>query len=462
MAATKKDEQAKKNQSEDKKARQKKEYKPEIKAEKVSDSKLKLNMAVKADKFEKFIESVARTLAKDINLDGFRKGKAPLEVVKKEAGEEKLLYEAAEEAVKKYYVDYIVENKIQAVGQPEVKFKKVAYGEDLEVELEVSVLPEVKLADNWKEEAGKINESHKGDKAEASEEEIQHEINTLANQRAKISTVDREARKGDQVQVDFQVFKDNVALEGGNAKDHQVVIGEGRFIPGFEEKLQGMKAGEEKDFDLQFPKEYRQENLAGQKATFKVKMKNVQQRDLPEINDEFASGIGKFNSLQELKDNIKNGLEEEKKKQNKQKHQMELIDKLVDTVEVEIPEVLVDKEIERMKSELDSELSRMGLDKASYLQQIGTTEEQLVKQWKDKDALRRVKAGLILRKLSKEQEIEPSKEEIKERANAVIQQYQMMQQQQGQNQEDLDVQKIYDNVKAEMANEKTLEYLMGI
>ncbi|MFO7807370.1 MAG: trigger factor [Candidatus Moraniibacteriota bacterium] len=452
MGSTKNNQQEK-NQSGDNK-------KPEIKFEKISDSKIRLNVKVSAENFNQFVQKTGENLSKEIKIDGFRKGKAPLEVVKKEVGEDRLLYEAGEEAVKKYYVDYVVENNIEAVGQPEVKFKKIAYGDDLEFEVEAAVVPEVKLADNWKEEVAKINKSHKDDKSQATEDEIQNELNFLANQRASMSTVDREAKKGDQVQVDFQVFKDNVAIEGGTAKDHQLVLGEGKFIPGFEENLKGMKAGEEKTFDLQFPQEYHQNNLAGQTANFKVKMKNVQQRDLPEINDEFASGIGKFQSLQELKDNIKKGLEEEKKKQNNQKHQMEIIDKLVEGVNVELPEVLVNREVERMKSELESEVTRMGMDKNTYFQQVGTTEEELVDQWKQKDAPNRVKAGLILRKLANDEKIEPNKEEIQERANAVMQQYQMMQQ--GQNAENIDIQKIYENVKAEMTNQKTLEFLSSL
>jgi trigger factor len=437
------------------------EKKPEVKFEKTSDSKIKMDFKVSAEEFNKFIEKTAKRLSEEIKIDGFRKGKAPLDVVKKEVGEEKLLYEAGEEAIKKYYVDYVVENNIEAVGQPEVEFKKAAYGDDLEFEVRAEVVPEVKLVDGWKDEIAKINKSHQGDKANASEEEIKKELDYLANQRASLSTVDREARKGDQVQVDFQVFKDNVAIEGGSAKDHQLNLGEGRFIPGFEEKLQGMKAGEEKSFDLKFPEEYHQNHLAGQTANFKVKMKNVQQRDLPEINDDFASGIGKFKSLQELKDNIKKGLEEEKKNQNKQKHQKEIIDKLVEYTEIELPQVLVSREIERMKSELENELARMGLDKNNYFQQIGTTEDEMVKQWEKKEAPNRVKAGLALRKLANEEKIEPSKEEIQERAGAVLQQHQMMQQQ-GQGSEDIDIQKIYENVKAEMTNEKTLDHLMNI
>jgi trigger factor len=429
---------------------------PEIKSEKIAGSKMKINFTLDASEFDKFVKKVAEELSKNMSVDGFRKGKVPFDVVKKEAGEDKLLYEAGEEAVKHYYVDYIVNNNIEAVGQPEVKFQKIGFGEDLEVEIEVAILPEVSLKDNWKKAISEVNEKHKDGSAEATEEEIQHELNTLANQRAKISTVDREARQGDQVQVDFQVFKDNVALEGGTAQDHQLTLGQGRFIPGFEENLQGMKAGEEKDFDLQFPEEYHQKHLAGQTAKFKVKMKNVQQRDLPEINDEFASGIGKFQSLQELKDNIKKGLEEEKKKQAQQAKNRDIIEALVKNSEIELPEVLIDKEIEGMKSELESELSRMGLDKNSYFSQMGTTEEEMTKQWREKEAPNRVKAGLILRKLSKEEKLEPSKEDVQERATAILQQYQVMQ---GEKQENLDIQKIYESVKSELSNEKVLEYL---
>jgi len=156
--------------------------------------------------------------------------------------------------MKQNYVDYVIENKLQVIGQPEVQFKKLAIGNDLEAEIEVAILPEVELGKKWKEEVAKINKKSQKNEVKVEEVEIQKELEVLAKQKAKISTVDRAAEKDDQVQVDFEAFKDNVVLEGGSAKDHTLVIGENRFIPGFEDNLIGIKAGEIKEFELEFEK----------------------------------------------------------------------------------------------------------------------------------------------------------------------------------------------------------------
>ncbi|MDA3814939.1 MAG: trigger factor, partial [Patescibacteria group bacterium] len=279
----------------------------------------------------------------------------------------------------------------------------------------------------------------------------------LANQRAKTVTVNREVKKGDQVEIDFEAWKDNAPIEGGTAKKHQMIVGEGKFIPGFEDQLIGMKAGDKKDFDLNFPKDYHQKNLAGQPTTFKVTVNLVQERELPEINDEFASGVGKFKNLKELKDNLTKGMEEEEKNKNFQNQRVEVIEEVIKNIDVELPEVLVESEISRIQQELENDVTRLGLDKNQYIQQLGTTEEKLIEQWREKEAPNRVKAALIMKKISRDQKLEPSAKEVEERANAILQQYAAMQQ--GDVKKDIDIQRLYDSLKAEMMNEKALDYL---
>jgi trigger factor len=221
-----------------------------------------------------------------------------------------------------------------------------------------------------------------------------------------------------------------------------------------------MKASEVKEFELSFPKDYHAKHLAGQKVTFKVTMKNVQQREIPELNDEFAKGIGKFNSLKEIENNIEEGIKQEKKRKIKQEQHLKIIEKLIDEVEMEIPEVLIDSEVEKMNMELENQLSQMGLNKETYLQQIRSSVEKLENQWREKDAPKRVKAALILRKISVDNKIEPQTKDVQDRVNQVMQHYQMMSQ--GKEIENLDTQRIYANIKSEMTNEMTLEYLMSL
>ncbi len=427
---------------------------------KIANSEVKLEMKLSAKAFGEIIKKVANNLAKTTKIDGFRKGKVPFDVIKKAVGEDRLLQEGAEEAIKKYYVDYVMENKIEVIGQPKVEFKKIAFENDLEAEITVAILPEIVLSDKWKDDTAKINKKNNQKETKINNAEIQKELEVLASQRAKISTVDRDAQKTDQVQVDFEALKDNVALEGGSAKDHTLIIGEGKFIPGFEDNLIGMKSGEVKEFELTFPEDYHAKHLAGQRVIFKVVMKNVQQREVPELNDQFAKSVGKFKTLNEIKENIKKGLKEEKEKQLKQKLHMEILDKLIEKSQIEIPKVLIDIEIDKMNMELDGQLAQMGLDKNSYLKQVGITANKLENQWREKDAPKRVKAALILRHVSKENKLQPKSKDIQERVNQVMQHYQMMSQ--GKKNKDIDVQRIYNNIKNEMTNEMTLDYLIGI
>lgn len=437
-----------------------KEIEAKFEMERIEGSRIKLQMVLSAKAFNRVIKQVADHLAKSIKVDGFRKGNIPFEVVKKSVGENRLLQEGAEEAMKQNYVDYVVENKLEVIGQPEVQFKKIAMGNDLEAEIKVAILPEIELNKKWKEEVTKINKKNQKNEIKVEASEIQKELEVLAKQRAKISTVDRVAQKGDQVQVDFEAFKDNAVLEGGSAKDHTLIIGENKFIPGFEDNLVGIKAGVVKEFELKFPEKYQQKHLAGQKVTFKVTMKNVQQREIPEINDKFATGIGKFKNLAEIEENIKKGIKAEKENQAKQKLHMEILNNLIDKSKIEVPDVLINAEIDKMKMELDGQLSQMGLSKDAYLQQIGISENKLEEQWKEKDALKRVKASLILRHLSLENKIVPETKAIEERVNQVMQHFKMMAK--GQKNDDLDAQRIYANVKNEMTNEMTLDYLMEL
>ncbi len=427
---------------------------------KIAGSKIKLEMFLPGKSFDEIIKKTAEDISKNTKIDGFRKGKVPFDIIKKTVGEDKILQESAERALQSFYVDYVIKNKIEVIGQPKVEFKKIAFGNDLEIGIEVAVLPEVVLNSGWKEEISKINKNNKQKDIEIDDSEIQKELTVLAKQRAKISTVDRGAEKGDQIQIDFEAFKDNVILEGGSAQNHTLIIGEGRFIPGFEDNLIGMKAGEIREFDLKFPKNYHAKHLADQKVVFKTIMKNVQQREVPELNDDFAKNIGKFKNLEEIKDNIKKGLKDERENQNRQKLHITILDKLIDKTKIEIPEVLVVSEIEKMNMELDGQLAQMGLDRNIYLQQIGTTVEKLENQWREKDAPKRVKAALILRHLAIENKIQPESKDVQDRVNQIIQHYQLMSQ--GKKNDNIDIQRIYNNIKNEMTNEMTLKYLMEL
>ena len=427
------------------------------KVEKLANSEVLLSFVVPAKEFDKFLGKAVEDVSKDARIDGFRPGKAPKDMVEKAVGSEKILYEGAERAIKKIYVDAILDEKIEAIGEPKIDIKKIAKGDDFEFVATVGVMPEIKIKD-WEKAAKKVNKEFADKKNEVEEKEVDREINFLANQRAKIVTVNREAKDKDQIELDFEVFQDNVAIENGSAKKQQIIIGEGRFIPGFEGNLLGMKAGNEKEFKLEFPKKYHAEYLAGKEATFKVKVSLVQERQVPEINDEFAKEIGKFKTLEELRNNIKEGLEHEQKHKNEEQQKNKLIEDILKGVEIEVPDVLIGREIEAMLSELQQDLGRMGMTMEQYFAQIKKTPEELKKQWKSKEAVNRVKAALTLRQLAKENKIEAESKEIEERVNQILQYYGTVQ----NVKEKIDMQRLYESVKGSITNEKVFDHLMKL
>ena len=435
----------------------KKVDKDEIEIKKLPQSEVKLLCKVSTKKLEESIQETAMELSKELKIDGFRTGKIPFDVVERSVGQEKLLNEGAEKLVKKVYVDAIVDNKIEAVGQPKIEIKKIARGNDLEFEAIVACLPEIKIGE-WVSDAKKINKEYENKQGEVEDKEIERELNFLANQRAKVVTVNREAEEGDQVEVSFKVFKDNVVIEGGSADKHPVIIGKGNFIPGFEEQLIGTKADEEKEFELTFPKDYHQKTLAGEKTLFKIKINLVQEREVPKINDEFASGIGKFKNLEELKKNLKTGIKKEKEEKIRREQELRIMDKIIDKTEVELPKILIESEIEKMMSELNNDVTRMGLNKQQYFERLKTTEEKLKKQWEEKDAPKRVKAALILKDIAKEEDIIVDVKKIEEQMNRVIQYYKTI----NQAEKDVDTKVLYENIKAELTNKAVLDYLIGL
>lgn len=420
-------------------------------------SRVKMAFRMPADQLEHFIQHALEETAKETKLHGFREGKAPKDLIEKKAGAEKVLYDGANLALRDAYVRAVLDEKIAAIGEPKVEIKKLVRGEEFEFEAVVDVLPQVKLG-SYKEAIGKINEKFGREKPEAKEEEIQKELEHLAESRVKIVTVNRSAKMGDQVEVDFQVFQDKVAIEGGTGRKHPVVVGQGRFIPGFEEKLIGAKAGDKLEFSLDFPQSYHAAFLAGKKADFQVQVNLVQERQVPVLDDDFACSIGKFKSLEELKGNIREGILHEKKHEIEERRKRESVAELVKNSHFELPPILIEQEIRTMLAELEQDISRIGLTKERYLQQIKTTEEKLKEGWREKEAVERVKGALILRQVAKDNHITAGSEEIKAKVDEALQYFAAI----GQSQEKLDLERIYEAAKGGIVNEKVFQHLEAL
>ena len=262
----------------------------------------------------------------------------------------------------------------------------------------------------------------KKNKLEVKEEEIKKALDYLQNSRAKIITVNRPAEKGDRVEIDFEVRQNDVKIEDGKSKNHPLILGQGHFLPGFEKELEGMKEGQEKNFSLKTPDDWPDRRIADKNLDFKVKMKLVQKRELPIINDNFAKSLGKFQSLTDFKESIKDGLMQEKEIKEKQRIRIELIEKIAENSEIEIPENLVIQEIEKMITELKMSIANIGLDFEIYLKQIKKNTDDLKKDFR-KQAEKRKRINVCLGEIAERENIEVSDEEVTARVNEGLKLY---------------------------------------
>lgn len=423
---------------------------------KMPGSQMEIKISVSWDDWKKFLDIAVVDYSKEIKIEGFRPGKAPRNMVEQKVGKGAILDAAAQKAVQETYSKVLVEKKIDAIGAPKAEITKLAEENDLEYKIVTAVVPQATLKP-WKKAIEKINKEYASKKVEISDEDVKKEIEEIAKGRVQHVTVEREAKDGDNVIIDFEVKRDSVPIENGTSKNHPMILGKGVFIPGFEENLVGMKAGEEKEFELKFPAEYHEKSLAGKPADFWVKVNEVQERKTPEITDEFAVSLGKFKDLEDMKKNVKEGMEEEKKHETKEKRRAEFIESLIDSIEVEIPEILIHEELHKMIGEFDMQLQGMGMTFDQYLAQIGKKTDELEKEW-EPQAIKRIKAALALEELAKEQEIEIPGEEIEAEMNKTMAQYGKIK----DVEKNIDLGRLYNYVKGMMVNEKVLEMLEKI
>ncbi|KKU52762.1 MAG: Trigger factor, partial [Candidatus Moranbacteria bacterium GW2011_GWE2_47_10] len=345
---------------------------------KLPKSEVEMKITVGWEEWKKYIDEAVAEISKEMKIPGFRSGKAPRDIVEKKVGSNMILEEAAQKAIQATYPQIL--EKVEAIGQPKAEILKIAEGNDFEYKIVTAVVPEAELKD-WQDKIKKVNKEYRDKKAEVKDEDVEKELSQLAQSRVQLVAVEREAKDGDSVLIDFQVKRQGVPIEGGTSKNHPLVLGKGVFIPGFEENVIGMKAGEEKEFELKFPEEYHEKSLAGNPATFSVKLNAVQERKTPEVNDAFAKSLGKFETLEELKKNMGEGLLKEKAEQLKEKKRAEYIEKLVESTKAELPEVLVHEELHRMIGEFEMQLSGMGITFDKYLEQIKKSQDDVEKEW---------------------------------------------------------------------------------
>ena len=369
-------------------------------------NQVELSIEVSLEEMKPHLEKAAEKMSKKTKLPGFRPGKAPYELVKNKFGEMAIYQEALDMIISDSFYKAITREKIASVGQPEIKVEKIAPGNPLSYTATVALLPKVTLGE-WQ------TLSIKKKSIKASQEDMAKTLEQLQNMQVKESSVERAAKKGDKVEVNFEVLIDKVVIEGGKNPKYPMVIGEGRMIPGFEDKIIGMKKDDKQEFELSFPKEYFQKNLAGKRATFKVKLLSVAERELPKLDDEFAKLMG-MKTIDELKTQLSNNIKQDKESKEKQRVEGEAIQAIVKQAKIEdVPEKLIDSEVHKMSHELEHSISQQGMDMAGYLKSIKKTQEDLKKDFRPQ-AEERIKAALVMRQISEEEKIKIDDKQIDE------------------------------------------------
>jgi len=382
--------------------------------EELPKSQIKIIFELTSKELKPYLDEVISEMKKDLKINGFRPGMAPREIIEREMGKEKIFQEGIQKAIKKTYVETILEKKIQAIESPEIKITKQAENNPLVFEAVVSVLPKIKLG-NYKN----LKIEKPNTKIEARDEEIENSLKYLQESRTKLITVKRGAEKGDRVEIDFSARLNNVKIENGESKNHPLIIGQGRFVNGFEEQLQGMKENQTKNFSLDFPHDYYEKNLAGKKIDFEVKMNLVQKRQVPFLDNEFAKNLGNFKNLEDLKKRLKENIILEKKEKEKEERRQKIIEKIIQESEMDLPDVLIDQEIKEMFNEFETNIKKIGLDVDKYLEKLGKTADELKKEWRGQ-AEKRIKGALALKEIASKEKIEISEKELEEEMNKTL------------------------------------------
>ncbi len=369
-----------------------------VSVEKLPKSLLKLTVELSVDEMQPYLERAAEALSKQHKIEGFRPGKASLGIVMQKLGAAAVWEQAAEIAVRKSYPEAIKQQNIQSVGSPKISVHTLAPDNPFSYQAEVATMPEIKLGEYQKVKVAK-------DVNPVKPEQIEKALSDLQQMFAKEAAADRPAQSGDKVEVDFALTMDGQPVEGGSSKQHPVTIGGGQFIPGFEDQLVGTKPGDHKEFDLQFPKDYHNPDVAGKTGHFAVDVKSVLQVEKPALDDAFAKQASKYQTLAELKQQIEKNLADEADQAADRKHELAIIDKLIaETKFGELPEMLIENEVHKMRHELAEEVERRGLKFPDYLQSIKKSEEDLLKEFKPQ-AEKRVKSALLLRAIAKAENI---------------------------------------------------------
>ena len=377
-----------------------------------------LTVKIEGKEWADAVKKAFNKIAKNVSINGFRKGQAPKALIEKRVSDNERFITAVDDNANVWMRAALEAEKLVPISQPQLDIKAVD-ANGVELVFTFAVMPEVKLGD------------YKGleynlDEVAVSDEEVDAELNRMREQYAEVQTKDGAAAEGDTVNIDYEGFKDDVAFDGGKGTNYDLVLGSHSFILGFEEKLVGVKAGEEKDLNLTFPENYHAKDLKGAAVVFKVKVNEVKTKVLPEVNDEFAKDVNAagVETVADLKNMIRTRIEDGKKSQAENKADTALMDKLVENAEIDLPEVLVEEEVNNQIQQLAQQISQYGMNFNQYLSMMGKKIEDVRAEYTD-NATKTAKLRLILEEIAKVEALEPTEEDLENEYNNIAAQYNM-------------------------------------
>ena len=388
-----------------------------ISCEKLEKSMVELQLSIDAETFKAAVNNAFKREGKKYAIPGFRKGKAPRHMIEKMYGSDIFHYDAVNDLFPEAYEAAVKEAKIDVVGRPDPEVVSMSEADGVVLKVKVAVKPEVELGEyaglTVTKEAKNVNEA-----------DVDAEVKRMQDRNGRLLTREGAAENGDTVDIDFEGFVDGKAFEGGKAEHYSLVLGSGSFIPGFEDQVVGHSAGEEFDVNVKFPEEYGAAELAGKDATFKIKLHEVKYKELPALDDDFAKDVSEYDTLDELKESIRNNIKTNLDKQAEQKVENDLMDQVIANMKADIPDAMVDSRIDELVQDFEYRISQQGLKLADYLKYMGMNIEQFRAQFKEQ-ADKQVKMRLAMEAIVAKEGITASDEEFEEEVKRIADAYKM-------------------------------------
>jgi trigger factor len=422
----------------------------QVKVEKLEKNVVQLEIEVDAAIFEEGMKKAFAKNAGKFNIPGFRKGKAPRQIVEKYYGEQVLYEDAINIVCPEAYDKAVEENDLHPVDRPEIDIKEMGRDVNLVFTAKVTVKPEVELGQYKGVEVKKAD-------AVVTDDDVDKELQKVVDKNARLITVeDRGIQNGDTAVIDFEGFIDDVAFEGGKGEDYSLVIGSGTFIPGFEDQLVGLATGSEADVNVAFPEDYGKAELAGKPAVFKVTVKEIKVKELPALDDEFAKDVSEFDTLDEYKADLRKKLVEKAEHQAEHENQDKVVEKVVENATVEIPDVMVEKRIDNLAYDFDMRLRYQGLDLQKYLDMMGMQMSNFREQFKNR-ALQEVKTQLVIEEIGKKEAIAPDEDDVAAEIAKLAENYKQEPEEFKKHLQDDDI----EYIKSSLVARKTVDFLVA-